>query len=181
MSPASTGDIAARGQKPMPPSPDRAAFLHEKPVEIMNATLANVIPPTTTRVEANTPDRWNEDIARETRERVACYRNAGPAALTRRIEELDREWDIERVLQTNAGMASLTGAVLALTVDRRFAWLSAAVGAFLLQHAVQGWCPPLPLLRRAGVRTAREIDEERIALKRLRGDFAETQGGSPEF
>ena len=45
------------------------------------------------------------------------------------------------------------------------------VGGFLLQHAVQGWCPPVPVFRRLGVRTQTEIDEERYALKALRGDF----------
>jgi len=45
------------------------------------------------------------------------------------------------------------------------------VAAFLFQHAVQGWCPPIPVLRRLGVRTSREIELERIALKALRGDF----------
>ena len=43
---------------------------------------------------------------------------------------------------------------------------------FLLQHALQGWCPPLPLLRRLGVRTQAEIERERYALKAIRGDFA---------
>ena len=43
--------------------------------------------------------------------------------------------------------------------------------SFLLQHALQGWCPPLPLFRRLGVRTAREIARERYALQALRGDF----------
>jgi hypothetical protein len=47
---------------------------------------------------------------------------------------------------------------------------------FLFQHAVQGWCPPLPVLRRLGVRTRKEIDRERYALKALRGDFADTAG-----
>jgi hypothetical protein len=45
------------------------------------------------------------------------------------------------------------------------------VTGFLLQHALQGWCPPVPLLRKTGVRTMREIDIERYALKALRGDF----------
>jgi hypothetical protein len=45
------------------------------------------------------------------------------------------------------------------------------VATFLLQHALQGWCPPVPLFRSLGVRTASEIDEERYALKALRGDF----------
>jgi len=42
------------------------------------------------------------------------------------------------------------------------------VAAFLLQHAVQGWCPPLPVFRRLGVRTADEINDERVALKAVR-------------
>ncbi len=49
--------------------------------------------------------------------------------------------------------------------------LPIVVAGFLLQHAVSGWCPPVPLLRRAGVRTTREINQERFALKALRGDF----------
>ena len=44
-----------------------------------------------------------------------------------------------------------------------------------LQHAVQGWCPPLAVWRRLGVRTQSEIDEERYALKALRGDFRDVR------
>lgn len=49
--------------------------------------------------------------------------------------------------------------------------LPAAVSAFLLQHALQGWCPPVPFFRKRGVRTPAEIAAERNALKLLRGDF----------
>jgi hypothetical protein len=65
----------------------------------------------------------------------------------------------------------LTGTLLGAYVDRRFLVLPVAVTAFLLQHALQGWCPPVPVFRRLGVRTAAEIDRERYALKALRGDF----------
>jgi hypothetical protein len=141
--------------------------------------LCDFLQPTASRVEANTCDHVNERIARETRERLAAYRNASHDAINARLLELDREWDIERVLETNAGMAGLTGAVLALTVHRKFAWISAFVGGFLVMHALQGWCPPVPILRRAGVRTAREINEERIALMKLRGDFSEPREEPP--
>jgi hypothetical protein len=60
--------------------------------------------------------------------------------------------------------------------DRRFLAIPLVVQAFFLQHALQGWCPPLPILRRLGVRTAAEIDEERYALKALRGDFEQVRG-----
>jgi hypothetical protein len=67
----------------------------------------------------------------------------------------------------------LIGVTLGATVDRRWFALPAVIGAFLLQHAVQGWCPPLPVFRQLGFRTASEIDYERYALKALRGDFAQ--------
>jgi hypothetical protein len=94
-----------------------------------------------------------------------------PILIDRRLEELDAEWDIERALEANAATIALTGVVLAATVDRRFLAVPGVVAAFLLQHALQGWCPPLPVLRRFGLRTAQEINRERVALKALRGDF----------
>jgi len=50
--------------------------------------------------------------------------------------------------------------------------LPTVVLSFLLLHAIQGWCPPVPVLRRLGIRTREEIDRERYALKALAGDFA---------
>ncbi len=144
------------------------------------STLSKLLFPTASRVEAHTAEHINEKIARETRGRLAAYKNASPATIAARLDELDREWDVERVLQTNAGTLAATGAVLALTVDRKFAWISAVVGTFLVQHALQGWCPPLPFLRRAGIRTAQEINAERIALLKLRGDFSQPKA-EPEI
>lgn len=91
--------------------------------------------------------------------------------LTARILELEREWSIERWLETNASTLTLAGVALAAFGYRKALWLSGAVAGFLLLHGVSGWCPPLPLLRRLGVRTRGEIDMEKFALKYLRGDF----------
>jgi hypothetical protein len=130
-----------------------------------------VIPATSQRVPLNTSKSINQQIHRETEARIAQYRDASPEAIGCRLEELDREWDTERTLEANAATAAFAGCVLAATVDRRWLLLPMAVTAFLWQHAVQGWCPPLPVIRRLGFRTQREIDEERFALKVLRGDF----------
>ena len=91
------------------------------------------------------------------------------------MRELDREWDIERCLETAAPTFSLIGLALGATKDRRWFLLPAVVQTFFLQHALQGWCPPLPILRRFGFRTVAEIDRERYALKALRGDFAKAK------
>jgi hypothetical protein len=130
-----------------------------------------MIPATTKRVPEHTAVHVNEAIRRKTEANLARYADGGPAAIDRRLEELDHEWDIERALEANAASAVLVGLTLGATVSRKWFLLPAAVGGFLLLHAVQGWCPPVPLLRRLGFRTAHEIDQERYALKALRGDF----------
>jgi hypothetical protein len=59
-------------------------------------------------------------------------------------------------LEANASALAFTGVVLGATLDRRWIALPAIVTAFLFQHAVQGWWPSLPILRRMGFRTARD-------------------------
>ena len=126
-----------------------------------------MLPGTSDRVPRNTAPEVNRRIRQQTLANIARYRNAGAEAIERRLEELDREWDIERAIEANAAGIALTGVALGAFVDRRFLALPAAVCVFLLQHALQGWCPPVPVLRRLGFRTAREIFEERLALKAL--------------
>lgn len=132
-----------------------------------------MLPPTTDRVPQSSRPAANEAIARQTQANVAGYARAGRTAINARLKELDREWDIERTLEVNAASAVLIGLGLGVFVTRRFLVLPGLVAGFLLQHALQGWCPPVPLFRRLGVRTANEIDEERYALKALRGDFVD--------
>jgi hypothetical protein len=99
------------------------------------------------------------------------YKSEGKKAIDARIEELDGEWDIERTLEMNAAAFALTGTLLGAFLNKRFLILPVLVTTFLAQHAVQGWCPPVSLFRRMGVRTRPEIDREKYALKALRGDF----------
>ncbi len=123
------------------------------------------------RVRRNTSPRINDRIDRRTSTTIQSYVNQSEGAITKRLDALDREWDIERVLETNASSLALAGLMLGTTVDRRWLALTGGVLGFLLLHGIHGWCPPLPVLRRLGVRTRAEIDRERFALKFLRGDF----------
>jgi len=130
-----------------------------------------MIPATVARVPQQTAEHVNEQIRRRTEESVRRVAAGGPAAIARRLKELDEEWDTERTLEANAATLVTIGSALAVAVDRRFGLVPLVVGGFLLQHALQGWCPPLPVFRRYGVRTQSEIEQERYALKALRGDF----------
>ncbi|EEF25220.1 conserved hypothetical protein [Ricinus communis] len=135
--------------------------------------------PTHTRVTANTSPAVNRWIERRTRTRIQRAHAGGIGAIDQRLAQLDREWDIERCLEAGASSLMLTGVLLGAAHNRRWLLLSLGVGGFLLQHALQGWCPPLPVLRRFGVRTAEEINRERYALKALRGDFADVSAAEP--
>jgi hypothetical protein len=126
---------------------------------------------TADRVQAHTSDPINAEIERAAEQRVIQSAQRDPHEISSRLDELEREWDIERWLEMNASALAFTGLMLGLFVHRRFLLLPAVVLPFLFQHATQGWCPPLPILRRRGVRTQREIDQEKYALKALRGDF----------
>jgi hypothetical protein len=123
------------------------------------------------RVRRRTSARTLQRIEDKLEETLQFYSTQPNTVISRRIDELDREWSIERWLETNASLLAFTGTTMGLTMDRRWLALPLLVTGFLFLHAVQGWCPPLPILRRMGVRTRSEIDREKFALKLMRGDF----------
>lgn len=132
------------------------------------------------RVRNNTSDETNKEIDRETAMEVQQLTFADAHEVSQRIIELDAEWDVERMLETNASVIALSGLVLGLTHNKKWLAVPGVVLPFLLQHAIQGWCPPVPVLRKLGFRTRKEIDKEKYALKYLRGDFAENTSARPD-
>lgn len=122
------------------------------------------------RVERHTSNENLIKIEATTKNNISKY-SSSSEEITKRVHSLEDEWDIERYLETNASIITLVSLVLGLLVHRYFFILTFIVPTFLLQHALQGWCPPLPIFRKFGKRTKREIDIERHALKALRGDY----------
>lgn len=123
------------------------------------------------RVRRHTAPEQLQEIDLQIENNVRFYSTQSDEAIARRIEELEREWSMERYLEMNASALAFSGVVLGATVNRKWLLLSGAVLGFLFQHAIQGWCPPIGFFRRLGVRTRGEIDREKYALKALRGDF----------
>lgn len=132
------------------------------------------------RVRSSSSSQKNRKIDRETIENIREYENKSPQEIENRIEELEKEWDIERLLETNMSTLALIGIALTIFVHEYWIILPIVVLLFFLQHALQGWCPPLPVFRSMGKRTRAELDREKYALKVLRGDFDEVPGpGDP--
>jgi hypothetical protein len=132
---------------------------------------------TASRVEKHTAPQVNRAIREQTAKNIDYY-GINPHLIEGRLQELKKEWDIERTIEANAASFTLLGLTLGTFSNRKWYILSAAVAGFLLQHAIQGWCPPVPVLRRLGFRTQTEINAEIYALKAIRGDFAGVESDS---
>ena len=114
------------------------------------------------------------DRVRDHSAQIVNRRIAERSAIVQRLSQLDREWDVDRALMVN--FAIVGGAAYAAGLQRytnspwfgrRRKGLLYFFGAqlgFLLLHGTVGWCPPLPVFRRFGVRTKSEIEAERRAL-----------------
>jgi hypothetical protein len=125
---------------------------------------------TTSRVPKHTPEHLNRKIIDKTINNILTHGISGPQ-IESRLKALDREWDIERLLQANASSLVVIGVLLGVFANHWFYLVPFLVGIFLLQHSIQGWCPPIRLFRRLGFRTCAEIAAEHYALRFLRGDF----------
>jgi len=136
--------------------------------------MYKLLPPTTKRVHLCTKKDVNTRIKGKSIQSLKSSNSNNGQALNERIDRLNSEWDTERFLETNASLIIFIGSLIGL-ITRNFYWflIPGFISFFLLQHALKGWCPPLPLIRRAGIRTAEEIFNEKSVLKHLRGDFAQ--------
>ena len=104
------------------------------------------------------------------KEDIRKYAEQGRDAIDNRIRELDSSWDMERTLQLNAALLVL-GGILLYRNNKKWAILSIFATAILAQQAFMGNCRPFKFLSFFGMRSRKEIDKEKFALKALRGDF----------
>ncbi len=97
------------------------------------------------RIRKQTDQAFNARIDRDTDIRIMWYSERPAAEVHLRLVELDEEWDMEKVLSSNGALLALTGAVLGCPAVKNL----------------------VPLLRRLGIRTRREVDRERQSLRRM--------------
>jgi hypothetical protein len=121
------------------------------------------------RIREHTRESVNKRIDRQTLGAVADSIGSTDE-IVGRLKELDREWHVDRALMLNFGVVGAFTSMMGMRNLRRrgrlggwgaFFWVQMG---FLAYHAIRGWCPPLPLFRRLGFRSAREIGAEREVL-----------------
>lgn len=126
------------------------------------------------RIREHTSPAVNEKIDTLTNATLVATLRAGPEAIQRRLTKLDSEWDVDRALMVNfalvggaafaAGITRYTASPVLGPRRKGFLYFFGTQLAFLLVHGVVGWCPPLVVFRRLGVRTKGEIEGERHVL-----------------
>ena len=137
----------------------------------------------TTSTRNRVPQHTASDVNRRIQldiEHSIRYHQRHKNQISKRLQELDEEWDIERAIQANAALVGFLGLTFGVLGRSRWLLVPALVNGFLFQHSVQGWCPPVPVLRRLGFRTSFEIEQERQALKLIRGDYRSVAAGDAE-
>ena len=141
-----------------------------------------VLPPTTEKAAVNTCCRVNAAIRNQTICSIGTYADSDEEILTDKIKQLNKEWDTERFFEANAASCVFLSSIMGFQKKKSY-WFAftGTAGFFLLMHALQGWCPSLPVIRKLGVRTAEEIYQEKTVYKMLRGDFAENTTDANEL
>lgn len=115
------------------------------------------------RVRDLTADKVNSKIDLKTERIIRGVKAMGPEAVEARLKELDKEWDIDRVLMFNFS-ALVFAQLLAAKKNPKWLWGPIIQTPFLFLHSTLGWCPPSLWFRPMGFRTKKEIQSEREAL-----------------
>jgi hypothetical protein len=127
----------------------------------------------TDAVRTHAPSTVNRRIDAHVESCVRCMaEKADRAEMTRYLGKLEHEWEVHRALVVGGSALALAGLLLGRQPKRQ-GWriLSGMTLALLFQQGLTGFGPLSVLVRAMGVRTRREIDLEKFAIKALRGDF----------
>jgi hypothetical protein len=84
----------------------------------MNANTAVSHAAEPDRVRANTHPAVNERIDRQAQLRI--QESAADSDVTKKLAQLGREWDFERIIEAEAAATGLLGLALAVAVNKRF-------------------------------------------------------------
>ena len=94
---------------------------------------------------------------------------------------LFRELEVERAIEANAIAIVIAGVLMGPIVPTLWRFFPASVGLFLFQNAAKGWCLPIVVVRRMGIRTIYGIENEGQVVKVRGGDFANLHQPSNDF
>ena len=129
-----------------------------------------MITKSTTRIHAQTTPVMKERFRQRLVANIQRFVGADYKEIDQRIEELDREWSVERAVEVEAPAMIGIGAALGLLHNKKWFLLSGFAASMVVLHNTRGAYPLLPVLQRLGLRPQKDIEDERNALRVLRRD-----------
>jgi len=119
-----------------------------------------------------TPPTSSPCRAHDLESRLAKIADAGPAAVEDRLNQLDWEWTAGRMTKVATGVIVLAGVALTAATGSWW-WIAMTVvgGLFLLEYSFSRTSVLGRLFSEMGYRSGCEVEQEKFALKTLRGDF----------
>jgi hypothetical protein len=133
-------------------------------------------------IRKHTGTHTNQKIDRATQQSLDEVAQS-PDAIRARLAELEREWNVDRALMLNFAVLGGLSAGMSIFGSKRgrTPWTAVLFAqlAFLANHAILRWCPPMPVFRRLGFRTEREIDAERAGLEKRLAVLTNGRSGGP--
>ncbi|HVG56970.1 MAG TPA: DUF2892 domain-containing protein [Hyalangium sp.] len=126
----------------------------------------------TDTVRSHAPTEVNKRIDERVERCVRHMAQQERPEISRYLEMLEREWDLNRAVMVVGSLLSVLGLWLGRRHGGGWRILGGVAAGLMLQHGLTGFGPLAELVRAVGgVRTRKEIDLEKFALKALRGDF----------
>lgn len=81
------------------------------------------------------------------------------------VEELEHEWDIEKIVELSAAVVTIASVLLSGNKSKQVNKLGDTVASLLGVDSLKNWRPPTPFLKGMGFRHREEIEREIKALK----------------
>jgi len=103
--------------------------------------------------------------------RVRKLAEAGPDAIGERLAHLDHAWTAGRASKAVTGVMIVVGLALGLTVSPWWFVLPAAAGIVLVEYLFTRQSVLGVAFRAMGLPSGADVEQEKLALKALRGDF----------
>lgn len=117
--------------------------------------------------------KWNSIECRESdmKDRLAQAASGGVEAINARLNEIEGEWSAGRATKSILGVCILVGTILALTVNGWWVIVPVVAGLSLFEYMFASTSMLVRLMEGFGFRTRSCIEQEKFALRTLRGDF----------
>jgi hypothetical protein len=122
---------------------------------------------------------FNQLVYEKTKSNIRKYIGASNELLYERLQELNKEWYVEKVFITLISFLIFLFSLLGLISGSFWYLINLLLAIVSFIHYVFNWSLPIYFIRRFGVRTFSEIYEEKMVIKLMMKDYINMSDKNP--